>query len=233
MDYVAFLGFDLYIDVFSSVVLLWIIIFMFTNKRIAIKRREQRLLFWSFILIFSSFFFKLISHYVGYILFGKLRIFENILVAKNHCAIVNGIPCAILGMVLFYRILFVLGLYLIYLGYMKRDSVLNIALMGYLLVAIAYFSYFAYYIFHITSLVLLLVIISELAKRYSQNKYFKTKLLIISFSLIALSQAIFVAILRNPFYYVIGEIIQLAGFFILFFTFITVFAKWSIKKERA
>ena len=93
-----------------------------------------------------------------------------------------------------------------------------------------YFSHSAYYMFHLTSLVLLLLITMEYYSNHFKNKIITSRLVTYSFSIITLSQIVFIFVNLNPLIYVIAECVQLIGYAILLLAFIMVL-KYGKKKK--
>ena len=65
---------------------------------------------------------------------------------------------------------------------------------------------------------------------YRENRYKNTLYLCISFSIITLSQLVFIFTSSNPTLYVLAEIIQLIGYLFLLYTFVMVLRNAKKKK---
>ncbi|MEM4244783.1 MAG: hypothetical protein QXR60_01075, partial [Candidatus Nanoarchaeia archaeon] len=101
--------------------------------------------------------------------------------------------------------------------------------VGFLLIYLAFvsalFGNYLFHIFHITTSLLLLYICYYYYKNYSKNRSKNSFLVASSFFLIFVSQIIFITLLIHPIMYVIGESVQLLGYLILLFTFISILKK--------
>jgi len=92
----------------------------------------------------------------------------------------------------FYRFLTLLGFYMIYRLPRDRKSVGDYMVVLYFILISSLLSREIFYIFHLTALFILILIVEKYALVYKENRFFNTKVLIVSFSLLALSQLIFV-----------------------------------------
>lgn len=114
-----------------------------------------------------------------------------------------------------HRLFTLIGLYVIYRLPMKKGKISDYLLAIYFIALSALFSFMgAYYLFHLTALLLLAMIINNYLKVYNENKSHNTKILIIAFLMLALSQIIFILSKLNI-AYAIAQIIQLVSYIIL------------------
>lgn len=130
----------------------------------------------------------------------------------------------------FYKILTLLGLYVIYKLPMKKipkDFYFDV----YLLIAAAVLSQFFYYVFHFTALLLLLMIIRNYYRIYMDEKNVNTKILIWAFSILALSQTIF-AFSKLNYLYVTAQSVQLASYIILLALIVRIVKNGKKKKPH-
>lgn len=209
---------DLIIDIISAIIMLFILItiinFYFINKP-----KRYIYLISSFTFIFLAFLFKILSH---------LRIYYFSTATKTIGAItltyqtLNTSEALVFLGLMAYHIVFILGLYILYAAYLHKQTTLNTILIVYLLLMVGYFSNITYYIFYVTSMILLSIIAFSFYQIYQKNKMENTKLLYISFMILAFSQFIFMFLNRSPIYYAIAEIVQLCGYLFLYFTFLKV-----------
>jgi len=65
-------------------------------------------------------------------------------------------------------------------------------------------------------LIFLTAITSLYLSRYKLNKYINTQVLAYSFGIIAISQLLFIFTSISPAFYMMGEIVQLGGYALLF-----------------
>jgi hypothetical protein len=124
-----------------------------------------------------------------------------------------------------------LGLYLLYVV-LNRKSTMNHLLILYFIVMTTIFSNFSYFIFHLTAFVLLLGISYRYYLVCKQNKRNLTKLIFTSFSIIAVSQILFMFVKLWGNIYVAAQIIQLIGFILLLVAFISVLKNGKKKSNK-
>ncbi|MBU4086464.1 MAG: hypothetical protein KKB21_02700, partial [Nanoarchaeota archaeon] len=103
----------------------------------------------------------------------------------------------------------------------KRDIGSDALLAVYFILISSFFGNTFYYIFHLTALVFLVMIISSYLEVYKKNKSKNTKVLIAAFSLLALSQVIFILSTLKV-CYAIAQIAQLVSYIILLFLMIRI-----------
>ncbi|MBI2046902.1 hypothetical protein HYT26_01930 [Candidatus Pacearchaeota archaeon] len=124
-----------------------------------------------------------------------------------------------------HRLLTLSGLYIIYrLPVIKKTTkelFLALFLALYFIFISAVFSSKIYYLFYITSLSLLFLIIKNYYLVYKNNKSINTKILILAFLILALSQAIFIFSSIGIFY-VAARILELASYLIFLFLIIRI-----------
>jgi hypothetical protein len=222
-----FYGKDLIIDIISVCVLLLIAIFSAHYYRINRLKKNYFYLALSFSLLAIAFICKIAMNF---------SIEYNIVETRNlgfvtlaYETIKSSDTLFYMGFLL-YRLLTLLGLYILYTIY-QRQTKTTIFLMLYMIIIATYFSQAYYHIFHFTALILLLLITHQHIKHYRENNLSTTRMLAISFGIIALSQVIFVVNRINSFFYVTGEIVQLMGYIMLLLTFITVL-RYGKKKNK-
>ncbi len=212
-----FYGKDIIIDIFSIFVLFLIGYSSLQFYRLK-KNKKHAYLALSFFFVGLSFLFKILTNFT---------IYYNVLETEHlgaftfiHQEVESSTILFFIGFLL-YRILTLLGLYILYSTYQEQPKQ-HILFVAYLLLILTYFSTSAYYLFHITSLFLLVLITSYYIKNYLKEKRISTKLLATSFGIISASQIIFIFIEVNHIFYVIAELVQLIGYLILLITFIRV-----------
>jgi hypothetical protein len=125
------------------------------------------------------------------------------------------------------------GLYIIYKIPSKKGTSGDVILAMFFLIISAYFSTSNswYYLFHLTALILLAFILGNYYLIYRQNKSENTKTLIFAFSLLALSQLIFLLSTLH-FFYALGQVVQLVSYLILLFLIISI-ARSCSKKTKS
>lgn len=224
-------GLDLAIDVFSLCVIILIAISAIKFYKINNQQKKYRYLIASFILLAISFIFKIFTHFTIYYTATQTRYFGNI--AFVYQSLKSSYFLVFWGL-LGYRVLSLLAFYFLYLTYVneKTDSKMSIILIAYLIFIASYFSQSAYYIYYISSFFILYMIVDKIYTIYQNTKYKKTKLLVISFSILMLSQAVSILININEIFYLIAELIQLTGFIILLYTFLKVLKDVKTQQDR-
>lgn len=213
-----FFGKDILIDIVSVIVLFLIGYFGIKYYKLNKKNKNYLVLASSFFMLAVSFLFKILTNFTIYYHTIETRTLGAL--TLTYHAVKSSNLFFIIGF-LMYRILTLLGLYLLYSIYQKQTKP-NIFLVVYLLLIVTYFSSSAFYIFHLTSFILLLFITSQYIKNYKNNKIETTRSLAYSFGIITISQVLFILVRFNLFLYVIGESLQLVGYIWLLFTFISV-----------
>jgi len=213
-----FYGKDIIIDVFSIVTLFLVSFFSFRYYLLT-RNKKNLILTSSFFLMGVSFLAKIITNFTLYYDFEvKRRIGDLILtyhVAKGTDLLFN------LGF-LSFRLLTLFGLYLLYLMLQKKVYKREVLLVSFFIIITTYFSSLKYFVFYLSALLFLWLIAYQYHEKYRKNKLKNTKLLVMSFSVLAVSQALFILIPIDKMFYVIAEIVQLAGYLLLLVTFISV-----------
>jgi len=121
----------------------------------------------------------------------------------------------------FHKLLTLAGLYIIYRLPLKRASRSDIPLVIYFMAISALSSTRFNFIFHLTALILLIMIINSYYKVYIKNRSKNTRLLLIAFLMLALSQMIFM-LSKMEIMYVLAQGIQSVSYIILLFLIIRI-----------
>ena len=129
----------------------------------------------------------------------------------------------------FYRFLTLAGLYIIYRLHYKRSSIGDSALFAYFILLSALLSTEIYYLFHLTALFILLMIIKNYYEIYKKNNFINTKLLIITFSILALSQLLF--IFSGETFQAAANIVELMSYILLLIVAIRIKKDGKKKKQ--
>ncbi len=213
-----FLGRDFIIDLVSVVVLLLIGFFSWKYYSLNKSNKKHLLIFTSFILLGLSFIFKIATYFILYSshfqvqvyqLFGKLVYYvtpTNTLFAVSF---------------IIYAVLMLIGFFIFFTVY-EKFSIKSVILIMFLLVTIVLFTDDAYIFMHLTAFLLTLMIALSLLRNYRLNGMRTTKYLAMSFGIISLSLILFILAHNYSSMYVVGELVQLAGYVILLVTFISV-----------
>ena len=223
-----FYGKDILFDIVSIFVLALIAYFSLKYYKINKKNKNYLLFGSSFGLMALSFIFKIITNFTLY--FNIIQTKQIGFTTFSYSAMQSSDILFTVGF-LIYRILMLFGLFLLYLIYSKTNKT-NIFLILYLILISTYFSGSAYYVFHLTSLIFFVAITIQYWRNYKSTRQDSNKWLFYSFSLITLSQIIFVFIGITAYLYVAAESIQLLGYITLLIAFIKVLQDGKKKRKK-
>jgi hypothetical protein len=205
-----FLGPDVLIETFSFAVLILFFVLCIKNYKLSKNKNSFYLGIGFFIIAFAEIF-TILTKLILYYDTNFTQQIGHLIVTYNVVKSVD----------IFYYIGFFLhkfftlsGLYIIYKIPSKKGTKGDFLLgIGFIIIS-AIFGNLFYYVFHLTVLLILGLIISNYMEIYQENKSENTKILITAFSLLALSQLIFI-LSPLSILYVIGQIIQLVSYIIL------------------
>ncbi|MEK6943479.1 MAG: hypothetical protein AABX00_05440 [Nanoarchaeota archaeon] len=224
-----FFGKGIFIDSISLVVML-LIALSATKYYFVKKSRNYLFLALSFYSMALAFLSKiLITFTINY----KVLYTEAVRSMQYTTTIVKSSEVLSISGDLFYRIFTLVGLFLLYSIYEKQSKA-NIILMAYLLSLSALFTkdqYPLYYLFYLTTFLFFGIISHRYYRNYRENKEKTTGMLAASFSIITLSQLLFLLKIASKSFYFAGEIVQLVGYTLLLVTFIMVL-KHGRKKNK-
>lgn len=132
-----------------------------------------------------------------------------------------------------YRVLILFGLYVIYKlpkNILEKDSLLLL----YFVIVIAIFSQEIVHLFHITALIILLLIMKKYYDVYNKNGDKGTLILLMAFTGLAISNAIFIFARLMSFVYVTASVIELVSYITLLFLIIRIlqYGKRHDKKTK-
>ncbi len=128
----------------------------------------------------------------------------------------------------FHRFLTLLGFYMIYRLPRNKKSVGDYLAVIYFIIISSLLSREIFYIFHLTALFILVLIVEKYSWIYRENKFFNTKILMVAFGLLALSQLIFV-LSKIDFLFVLGNAVELIGYSIFLALIIRI---WKYGKKK-
>lgn len=212
-----FYGKDIVIDLVSIGVLLLIAFFSFRSYKIR-KNRNYIYLAASFTVLALSFLFRILTNFTVY--YKVLETRDLGYITLTFHTIKTSEALFIVGFFV-YRLLNILGLYILYSIYQKQPKS-NIFFIIYLILISTIFNSLAYHIFHLTSFILLILITKQYIQNYFKNKNKATKMIAFSFGVITSSEIFFGLVTVSTRFYVIAEIIQLIGYILLLGTFFMV-----------
>jgi len=183
-----FLGADVFIEFFSFIVLLIFSILSVRTYKLN-KNRSFLYLGWGFGLIALAQLAALITKLVLYYDIGPTQAIGQAIITSQ---LLSSVDIFYYAGFFFQRFLTLAGLYIIYRLPRKHRSVGDYFLVVYFILLSSVLSTNFYYLYYLTSLILLVLIIGNYYEIYKKNKFVNTKILIVAFSMLALSQLIFV-----------------------------------------
>tara|TARA_Y100000310_G_scaffold324512_1_gene386445 strand:+ start:5466 stop:6173 length:708 start_codon:yes stop_codon:yes gene_type:complete len=221
-----FINNDVLIGVVSFMVLF--LFFLFAVKSYTLSKKKSILyLGIGFLLIalgeLSTILTKIVLYY-------DTGITQEIGQAVITSQIVNTVDIFYYAGFFFNRFLTLLGLYLIYMIPSSKKRSIDFFFKTYLVFIVALLSHNLYYVYHLTALILLVLIINNYYKIYVKENIINTKILIAAFSLLAISQAIFLFSKLN-YLYVIAQSIQLVSYIILFILMVKILKNGKKTKQ--
>lgn len=223
-----FSGPDFIIDLFGVVILLLIGFFAWKFYSLNKENKKHLLLFISLAILGASFIFKIITYLILYSTTFSVEVL-NVLGQLVYYLEPSNFYFSISFVA--YALLTLIGFYLLYTVYEPKVSASTSILMFYFLLVIALFTENAYLFMHLTAMMLSIMITLSLWKNYRRNGLDSTKALAFSFGIISFSRIFFILASFYSSMYVIGELIQLIGFALLLFTFITVLRNGKKKRK--
>ena len=213
-----FFGKDIIIDSISIIVLILISVFAIRSYYYNKKNKNYLYLGFSFLTLALAYGFKILTNFTLHS--------ETIKTAKIGFTTITYeaikfYPQLIYISLLAYIFLTLIGLYILYSVYQKQSWITSI-IITYLIILTTYFSRSAHYIFHITAFLLMFLVTYEYAKTSKKNKSSSSRLLLGSFIIITLSQALFVFAKIAGLCYITAELAQLIGYIGLLIVFIRI-----------
>jgi len=212
-----FLGKDVLIEFFSFIVLFIFSILAIRSYKLN-KNRNFLYLGWGFGLIGLAQLAAVITKLVLYYDIGPSQAIGNAIITSQ---ILSSVDIFYYAGFFFQRFLTLCGLYVIYRLPRKKKSIGDYFLVLYFILLSSILSTGFYSLFHITSLLLLLLITNNYYQIYKKNKFVNTKILIVAFSMLALSQLIFILSTIDALF-VLASIIELISYIGLLFLVIKI-----------
>lgn len=185
-----FLGKDIFIEAFSFIILF--IFAVLAIKYFKLNRKNRKFLYLGagFGLIalaqLAAIFTKLVLYYD----IGPSQQIGQAIVATYQ--VVKSVDIFYYAGFFFHRLLTLLGLYIIYRLPRKKKSSWDIAIGIYFILISALLGTSVYYLYHLTALVLLILIVRNYSEIYGKTQFGNTRVLIVAFSLLGLSQLIYI-----------------------------------------
>lgn len=222
-----FAGPDLYIDLFSALVLALIAITAWKFYKINKNNKNQKNMFIAMSFLAASLIFKVITYFSVYLTTYKVNMFHIADEVVYQLQAYNNIYVALF---LVHAILGVIGLFILFSILVKLEHKSLMLFSIYLLVLSIFLSASAYTSFHLTSFILSIAIAIFYFQNYKKNKLEVTKLISASFFIISASQALFLMIGLHNVLYVLAEFVQLIGYILLLIS-LTMVLKHAKKKR--
>ncbi len=220
-----FLNFDVIVEVFSFIVLLTFLFFAIKSYKID-KNRKTLYLGLGFTAIALAEIVTILTKIVLYYDMSFTREIGQAVVTYHVLKSVDWFYY--LGF--FLHKLFTLGgLYLIYKIPSKKGTPGDFILGGFFVIVAALFSNTMYFVFHVTAMFLLFLIIQNYWKVYQKNKSENTKTLILAFSILFVSQLLFIVSFVGA-VYALAQIFQLVGYIAMLLLIIKI-TKYGKKKN--
>jgi len=205
-----FLTNDVLIEIFGFFILVLFFVLSFKNYKLN-KNKNSLILGIGFLLIalaeLATIFTKIVLYYDT----SFTQTIGNIIITYKS---VNSIDIFYYIGFFWHKLLTLIGLFVIYRLPMKKKNAGDFILAIYFIIISALFSSSLYYLFHLTALVLLILITNNYMGLYKKNKSGNTQLLVLIFSLLALSHVIFI-LSKVGVLYVAAQVIQLVSYIML------------------
>jgi hypothetical protein len=225
----GFYGKDIAIDIISALVVLLICYFSFKNYLLDKQTNKKHLLLAiAFAMLGGSFLVKVLTNIASH----KTGVMDQTFIVNLLGIRINQYYPDVLAIgFLTYALLTLFGFYALYALSANDRLSMNYIIIAYFIVISTYFSRFNYYLLYFTAFLFIAAITRRYIFTYIANKHENTKYLAVSFALIALSQFTFIFTSTDSSLYTIAELIQLAGYGVLLYTFISVL-KHAGKKNK-
>ena len=223
-----FIGKDVFIEAFSFIVLLVFAFLAFRYFQLNKKNRNFLYLGSGFALIAVAQLATILTKLVLYYDFGPSQQIGKAIVITYQ--ILNSVDVFYYIGFFFYRLLTLFGLYVIYRLPRAKKSAWDYVFSIYIIIISALLFQNIYYLFHLTALILLILIVKNYWKTYQQNNFGNTLVLIFAFSVLALSQLIFM-LSRIDIIFVIANLIELVSYLVLLVLIIRILNHGTKKKS--
>ena len=218
-----FYGFD---SVIESIAIIVSVLLVYYSYKCFKLTKENKYLYFS--TAFLSLTFAFIAKIIGTLAIYKPTITRSALGSSIHQTFTSVTPSGINALAFIVYIFFILVGFMILFLIISRLTWKNqrvIALLVYFVFLATWISIVHYQLFYVTSFVLLLLITYSYYRNYREIKNEKAKFVLIAFSILLVSQALFVFSIYSGIIYVLAELVQLLGFVYLLIPFILIFKK--------
>ncbi len=219
-----FIGKDVMIEVFSLIVLIIFTVLAYRYYRLN-KNRGILYLGSGFGLIALAQLATILTKLVLYYDIGPTQQIGEAIITSQ---IVRSVDIFYYAGFFFFRFFTLLGLYILYRLPREKKSIADYIIVLYFIFISVFAGDEFFYIFHLTALFLLVLIVENYVRIYKENKFFNTKILIIAFSILAISQLIFVLSTVDALF-VLGNIVELISYTLFLALIIRI---WKYGKEK-
>ncbi len=221
-----FLGFDVFIELFSFIVLAIFSVLSLRNYKLNKSKKNFLYIGIGFGLIALAQLATILTKAVLYYDIGITQQIGQAIITSNF---VNSVDIFYHIGFFFYRFLTLAGFYMIYRLHNKRTYLGESLLFGYFILISALLSTEIYYFFYLTCLGILMLIIRNYYVIYRENHFLNTKLLLIAFGILSLSQLLF--IFPDGTLQVTANIVELISYTLLLFLAIRIRKDGKKKKS--
>jgi hypothetical protein len=221
-----FCGKDIWIDLFSAITLLLLAFFSFRYYRMSRKNKKNLLLAFAFAFIALGFLFNILTNFGVYTQVLETHYIGSIKIVDRSYRL-----SPILQTIgyLVYRFLVLIGLYALF--NVKADNSKATHIIVVLLIFLStFFARQAYYVFHLSALLFLLFITHQYFVSYRRTKNRNTLFLYSGFWAITFSQIIFMFAGFSSIVFLVAELVQFLGYFLLLITLIRILYYGKKKK---
>ncbi|MBS3097965.1 hypothetical protein J4209_04185 [Candidatus Woesearchaeota archaeon] len=219
-----FHGIESVFDIIYIVVALLITYFSYKGYKYIPKKNYLYFAF-SFFLIAASFFIKMLSDITIYSRGLAEKSVEVDVVKSYVIQRIDWVYNIQFYGFIFARFLVLLAFLMLLVVALKIRDKKIIGLLVYLMVVTALYSEFSFVAFHITLALMLLFLAAHYWKSYKKQKKGNSKFVFMAFFAIFLSQVVFSFVELSQSVYVVGAVLQLIGYLLLFYTIVLVLKK--------
>ncbi|MBI2042910.1 hypothetical protein HYT25_00800 [Candidatus Pacearchaeota archaeon] len=221
-----FLTSDIFINLFSFIVLAFVCTLAFKSYRMS-EKKSSLYLGLGFLLIALAELATVITKLPIYYDFSPIKDIGTAIVTND---IVSTIDIFYYIGFFFSRLFTLLGLYILYKLPAERISG-EFFLYIYFITIISILGQPFYFIHHFTALILLVFIVNKYTKIYLKERAKNTRTLVVAFVLLAIGQWVFL-FSKVGAIYVLGQIIQLTGYITLLMLIIKIIKDGKKEKPR-
>lgn len=221
-----FLGGDVLIEIFSFAVLLAFFVLCVKSYKLT-KNKSTFYLGAGFLAIAIA---EIVTIFTKLILFYDTTFTQQIGQMVVTYNVVKSVDIFYYIGFFLHRLLTLVGFYIIYKIPSKKGTKEDYIIGACFIVISAVFSQFFYHVFHITVIVLLGLIIYNYNKVYRKNKLKSTKMLLVAFWILLVSQVL-LCLSPLQMVYVLGQILQLVSYITLLILIIGI-GKYGKEKSK-